>query len=108
MFANFGHAPASAGVADGPDCCCQVHLDEITVVVGALGSITLTPLLHNTVRKPGNLRRLGHWAMSAFWTVILVSHQLSSSVFRNDICPASGVITFVLATLATPNRPAGH
>jgi hypothetical protein len=55
----------------------QVHLDEITVVVGSLGSITLTlilpPLLYNAVRKPKLLRRTGHWIMSSFWTIILVS-----------------------------------
>jgi hypothetical protein len=55
----------------------KVHLDEITVVVGSLGSITLTlilpPLLYNTVRKPGRPQRYGHWVMSAFWAVILVS-----------------------------------
>lgn len=84
-----------------------MHLDEITVVVGALGSITLTlilpPLLHNTVRKPGRLRRVGHWAMSAFWTVILVSHQLSSFVFRNDNCPAFGVTLSYWLCWGLPN-----
>lgn len=62
----------------------QVHLDEITVIVGALGSITLTlilpPLLHNAVRKPGRLRRVGHWAMSAVWTVILVSGRAAALI----------------------------
>jgi hypothetical protein len=82
-----GNAPAVMchRRTDGCTCLRQVHLDEITVIVGALGSITLTlilpPLLHNTVRKPGRLRRVGHWAMSAFWTVILVSHSRSTSVY---------------------------
>jgi hypothetical protein len=66
-----------------------VHLDEITVIVGALGSITLTlilpPLLHNTVRMPGRLRRAGHWAMSTFWTVILVSHEHSSFILQYSV-----------------------